>query len=97
MMDVLILYGEVVGFFDLWQVQRFREKVPFGKAIVVARKEPAGKVLEEAAKGDVEIRVARDPKGEARKIAQQLREEGREVRVRSLEEVADRSMMRDVF
>ena len=96
-MALLIGYGEAVGIFDIWQLKRLKEKVSFEEVVLFARRRPTVRVIREAQEVGIEIRTAQDPKGEAKGLAERLRRGGREVKVKALEELADRSIMRDVF
>lgn len=93
----MIGYGEAVGIFDIWQLKRLKEKVSFEEVVLFARRRPTEKVIREAQGVGIEIRTAQDPKGEAKGLAERLRQQGKEAKVKALEELADRSIMRDVF
>ena len=96
-MALLIGYGEAVGIFDIWQLKRIKERASFEGVVLCARRRPTDKVIREAEEVGIEVRTAEDPKGEAKGLAERLRQQGKEVKVKALEELADRSMMRDVF
>ncbi len=95
---VFIAYGEAAGIIDVWGCGKAKARLEASRGIMVVKRRPTEKVLEEAKKEGIEIVVTDGkPKEEAKRLASRVeKEEGKEVRVEKIEEIADRSMMYDV-
>jgi len=95
---VFIAYGEAAGIIDVWGCGKAKARLGASRGIMVVKRRPTEKVIEEAKKEGIEIVVTEGkPKEEAKRLAERIKtEEGKEVRVGKIEEIADRSMMYDV-
>lgn len=95
---VFIAYGEAAGIIDVWGCGKAKARLEASRGIMVVKRRPTEKVLEEAKKEGIEIVVTDGkPKEEAKRLASRMeKEEGKEVRMGKIEEIADRSMMYDV-
>lgn len=92
---ILIVYGEVIGIFDVWEFGKVIEKLNLERGIAIVKKNPTQKVFEEAEKNRVEIMVSENPKEYAQQLKRKLEKPDLKIGVRKLEEVADRSIMQD--
>ncbi len=93
--DVLVAYGEAMGVFDVWQMDRFARKLKIGRKVAVVGTRPAESVFKESAEKGVEVEVAEDFAGRALELKRQLEAENKQVLLKKLDEVADRSIMQD--
>ncbi|GEM_PF-2037849 len=92
---ILIAYGDALGIFDVWQLGKVKKKFSLEKTIVVIKKNPTEKVIEEAEKNGLEVKISEKPKEYAEKLKDELQTSEKKVGVKKLEEVADRSIMQD--
>ena len=92
---VVIGYGDAMGIYDVWEFNRLKKRLSLNKCIAVVRSSPTEKVLREAEDMGIEVIIADDPRGMASHLKEKLEAEGYAVKVKKLEEIADRSIMSD--
>ncbi len=97
--EIIVAYGDAVGIVDIWECAKIKRRFDLKRQIIVAKKNPTDKVHEEAQKEGIEIVVAlENPKKEAKRLAESLSDkEGKEVKVKRIEDMVDRSFMLDPF
>ena len=88
-------YGDMLGMYDVWQVERFMKRLPVKRIIVVVKERPLDRVIEEAKNMSIELVYSDFPRKMAQEIASELKKAGQNVWIKRLEEIADRSIMSD--
>ncbi len=88
-------YGDMLGMYDVWQMERFMKRLPVKRIIVVVRERPLDRVIEEAKNMSIELVYSDFPRKIAQEIASELKKAGQNARIKRLEEIADRSIMSD--
>jgi len=95
---ILLTFSEKPGVFEVWRLHEFRKRTGLKKVILLYKEEPSQQVKREAYWKKVELKkIPGDPAEEIKSLHQELENRGEKVVVVKIEDIADRSIMRDAF
>ncbi len=94
-MTAVIGYGDAMGIYDVWEFNRLKKRLSLTNCPPFVKAAPTEKVLREAEDMGIEVITSDDPRGMASHLKEKLEAEGYAVKVKKLEEIADRSIMSD--
>jgi len=95
---ILITFAEKPGVFEIWRLHEFQNRTGLKEVILIYREEPSQKVKREAYWKKIELKkTTGDPAKEIKSLLREFESKGEKVITPKIEDIADRSIMRDAF